>query len=186
MNVICFGDSNTFGFNPCSYLGGRYFSENRWVNILAAKTGWTIQNQGLNGREIPRSAIEIPPSTDLLIVMLGGNDLLQGASPVVAAERMGNFLDGLSLAKDKILLIGPPPIELGAWVPSQNMVDASVQLHRELQRLAERMDVAFAATESWNVPVCFDGVHFTEDGHRIFAENLYQFLCHTNWRNSFQ
>ena len=53
MNVICFGDSNTFGFNPCSYLGGRYSSETRWVNILAAKTGWTIQNQGLNGREIP-------------------------------------------------------------------------------------------------------------------------------------
>ena len=24
MNVICFGDSNTYGYDPRSYLGGRY------------------------------------------------------------------------------------------------------------------------------------------------------------------
>lgn len=176
MNVICFGDSNTYGFDPRSYLGGRYSSDARWVDILAAKTGWTVQNQGMNGREIPRSPIEIPTSTDLLIVMLGGNDLLQGASPAGAAERMRNFLDGLTISKSKILLIGPPPIQLGSWVPTQDLVEDSYQLLQQFQSMAERSDIPFVSTADWDIPLAFDGVHFTEDGHRNFAENLYQHL----------
>ena len=81
MKVICFGDSNTFGYDPRSYFGGRYDGDNRWVDILAVKTGWKVCNMGVNGREIPSSAPQFPADTDLLIVMLGTIDLLQGKSP---------------------------------------------------------------------------------------------------------
>ena len=37
MNVICFGNSNTYGYDPCSYLGRRYDADSRWVDILAEK-----------------------------------------------------------------------------------------------------------------------------------------------------
>ena len=50
MNIICFGDSNTYGYDPRSYLGGRYNPDSRWVDILAEKTGWTVCNMGQNGR----------------------------------------------------------------------------------------------------------------------------------------
>ena len=40
MDVICFGDSNTYGYDPRSWLGDRYDPQNRWVDILAGKTGW--------------------------------------------------------------------------------------------------------------------------------------------------
>ena len=80
MKVICFGDSNTYGYDPRSYFGGRYGADSRWVDILAAQTGWTISNIGQNGREIPSSAPTFPADTDLLIVMLGTNDLLQGGA----------------------------------------------------------------------------------------------------------
>ena len=53
MNIICFGDSNTYGYDPRSWLGGRYDAGSRWVDILASETGWTIRNMGVNGREIP-------------------------------------------------------------------------------------------------------------------------------------
>ena len=36
MKVICFGDSNTYGYDPRGYFGGRYDGDNRWVDILAA------------------------------------------------------------------------------------------------------------------------------------------------------
>ena len=97
MNVICFGDSNTYGYDPRGYFGGRYEADNRWVDILAAETGLTISNMGQNGREIPSAAPTFPADTDLLIVMLGTNDLLQGRSPEQAAERLERFLVGISL-----------------------------------------------------------------------------------------
>ena len=71
MNVICFGDSNTYGYDPRSYLGGRYAADSRWVDILAEETGWTVRNLGENGREIPTSVPDFPADTDLLIIMLG-------------------------------------------------------------------------------------------------------------------
>ena len=43
MNVICFGDSNTYGYDPRGYFGGRYNADCRWVDILSAATGWTIR-----------------------------------------------------------------------------------------------------------------------------------------------
>lgn len=33
MKVICFGDSNTYGYNPRTWLGGRYDANSRWVGI---------------------------------------------------------------------------------------------------------------------------------------------------------
>ena len=78
MNIICFGDSNTYGYDPRGYFGGRYDTDCRWVDILAAETGWAVCNIGQNGREIPSAAPAFPDDTDLLIVMLGTNDLLQG------------------------------------------------------------------------------------------------------------
>lgn len=67
MNVICFGDSNTYGYDPNGYFGGRYDGDSRWVDILASETGWTVSNMGENGREIPSAAPVLPEDTDLLL-----------------------------------------------------------------------------------------------------------------------
>lgn len=176
MNVICFGDSNTYGYDPRSYLSGRYDADSRWVDILAAETGWTVCNMGQNGREIPSSAPPLPADTDLLIVMLGINDLLQGRSPKQAAERLERFLSGISLDRSKILLIAPPPVKRGAWVPSQQLIDDSHAFAQLCQALAELMGVHFANAGKWDIPLAYDGVHFTEQGHRTFAAGLLEEL----------
>lgn len=111
MNVICFGDSNTYGYDPRGYFGGRYTADSRWVDILAAETGWIIRNLGQNGLEIPSASPAFPVHKDLLIVMLGTNDLLQGCSPTQAAERLDRFLSGICLERSKLLLIAPPPVQ---------------------------------------------------------------------------
>ena len=172
MNVICFGDSNTYGYDPRSYLGGRYDADSRWVDILAAKTGWTVCNLGENGREIPTSAPGFPANTDLLIVMLGINDLLQGRSPEQAADRLECFLSGISLERGKILLIAPPPVTLGAWVPDRRLIDDSRTFARLCRTLAGRLGIRFADAGEWGVAMAYDGVHFTEKGHRTFAAGL--------------
>ena len=176
MKVICFGDSNTYGYDPRSYLGGRYDAGSRWVDILAAKTGWTVRNLGENGREIPATTPNFSGDTDLLIVMLGTNDLLQGCSPKQAADRLERFLSGLPLDRSKTLLIAPPPMTLGAWVPSPQLIDDSRTFSQLCQTLAEQLGIRFADARKWDIPLAYDGVHFTEHGHRAFAAGLLEEL----------
>ena len=176
MNVICFGDSNTYGYDPRSYLGGRYDPDSRWVDILAVETGWTVRNLGENGREIPSSTPTFPADTDLLIVMLGTNDLLQGCSPQQAAERLERFLAAVPLDRNKLLLIAPPPVALGAWVPSPQLIDDSRAFARLCQTLAKQMGIRFADAGRWDIPLAYDGVHFTEQGHKAFAAKLLEEL----------
>ena len=176
MNVMCFGDSNTYGYDPRGYFGGRYDAESRWVDILAAETGWTICNMGQNGREILFAAPAFPADTDLLIVMLGTNDLLQGCSPEQAIERLERFLSGIHLNRSKILLIAPPPMTLGEWVPSQQLIDDSHTFARLCQGLAEQLGIRFADAGKWDISLTYDGVHFTEQGHKAFAAGLLEEL----------
>ena len=176
MEVICFGDSNTYGYDPQGYFGGCYDADSRWVDILAVETGWTVCNMGQNGREIPSAAPAFPDDTDLLIVMLGTNDLLQGRSPEQAVERLERFLTSLSLDQSKILLIAPPPVTLGAWVPSQQLIDSSRAFAQLCRVLAERMGIRFTNAGKWDIPLAYDGVHFTEQGHRAFAAGLLEEL----------
>ena len=176
MSIICFGDSNTYGYDPRGYFGGRYNADSRWVDILATEIGWTISNMGQNGREIPSAVPIMSANTDLLIIMLGTNDLLQGCSPEQAAERLKRFLSGIPLDRSKILLIAPPPMALGGWVPSQQLVDDSRTFARLCQALAEQMGIRFADAGKWNISLTYDGVHFTEQGHKAFAAGLLEEL----------
>ena len=178
MQILCFGDSNTYGYDPRGFLGGRYEPEDRWVDLLAAQTGQALINAGVNGREIPRC---LPPEylpVDVLLVMLGTNDLLQGASVKEAAARMDSFLQSAIPHCCHVLLVTPPPLKRGAWVPSDTLVTESIHLTEEYRHIAEKRDISFVDTRSWDIPLTFDGVHFTEVGHRRFAARL-QPMIHT-------
>lgn len=176
MNVTCFGDSNTYGYDPRSFLGGRYDPDHRWVDILAAETGWTVYNMGQNGREIPTSLPSLPSDTDLLILMLGTNDLLQGLAPEAATAKLERFLHKIPLPPEQILLIAPPPMALGEWVPSQRLIDHSRTFAQNCAALAQRLGIPFANAGDWNIPLSYDGVHFTQEGHRVFAAGLLNVL----------
>jgi len=176
MNVICFGDSNTYGYDSRSYFGGRYTSDCRWVDIIAAKTGWNIVNMGQNGLAIPEaefySQLLSKPDIDLLIIMLGSYDLLQGLSAKATSVRMGRFLSKLSICKDKILLVSPPSFKSGLWVEDTSTLENSAQLGSFYRALALNLGIYFADAEQWKIPLCHDGVHFTEKGHKVFADKL--------------
>lgn len=160
MRVICYGDSNTFGYDPRGYLGGRY--EQNWTDFLADKTGWIVCTFGENGRSVPNLATENINHADLLIIMLGTNDLLQGSSPEEVAFKMERFIQQLHLQREKLLLIAPPPMVRGEWVETQHLIDASVSLAAHYKMLSERLGIHFADTRNWDIPLAFDGVHFTE------------------------
>ena len=88
-NILCFGDSNTHGYN--SKTGGRFTVEERWTKLLQRKLGddYYVIEEGLSGRT---TSFEDPvfeglsglnaiypcmmthEPLDLVIIMLGTND----------------------------------------------------------------------------------------------------------------
>ena len=181
MRILCFGDSNTYGYDPRSFFGDRYGAEDRWVDLLAEQTGCEMINAGSNGREIPQSPYALRLLTehapvDIFLVMLGTNDLLQGASAKEAATRMEAFLNQLLPHCKQTPLVSPPPMKRGAWVPTDELVTESVLLAKEYNILAEKLSIPFVDTRHWNIELTFDGVHFTEAGHHAFARHLIEYL----------
>lgn len=184
MKILCFGDSNTYGYDPRSFFGERYNPEYRWVDLLEETSGLHAVNRGENGREIPRRDLELEcfqrileeeKPLDLLIILLGTNDLLQGNPPKAVAVRMERFLEQIPLDRSRILLIAPP-MKPGEWVPIRELIEASEELTREYRDLCHRRGISFADAVEWDIPLAFDGVHFTEEGHRIFAQNVLEEL----------
>ena len=174
MKILCYGDSNTYGWDPRSYFGGRY--EKPWPDLLSETPAFRVLSDGLCGREIPNRPVSFPGDTDLLILMLGTNDLLQGADPEEAAGRMDLFLSTVSVPE--VLLIAPPPLRRGEWVSDDGLIARSCRLAEGYRLLARRRGIRFLDAAGWEIPLAFDGVHFTEEGHGIFARKLEEELCH--------
>ena len=188
MKIVCLGDSNTYGFDPRSYFGGRYDKEHRWVDLLAGKAALTAENYGQNGLSIPCHEYDLPlydriissANADYIIIMLGSNDLLQGLSADMVSKRMERFIKILSVEKEKLLLLSPVVFRPGTWVEDEKLIEQSYHLGDCLKLLAEKLGISFIDTRGWEIPLCYDGVHFTEQGHVLFAESLYNDLFKEN------
>ena len=172
LRLLCYGDPNTYGFDPRSYLGGRYPKSVRWTALLNAG-GWKVINKGENGRSIPKSDQEMEAAESVIhrsraeavVVMLGSNDLLQcpSLSAEVCGERMERFLRAIltqTQGKAKILLVVPPPMEPGAWVSSPRIIEESRKPAKFYEATTHRLAIAFTNAGSWGVELAYDGVHF--------------------------
>ena len=103
MNILCFGDSNTWGYKPDK--SGRYDENIRWTGLLQKKlgSGYHIIEEGLCGRttvfhdelregrrglDMIGVTVEMHDPLDLVIIMLGTNDCKSryGASASVIAK----------------------------------------------------------------------------------------------------
>ena len=176
MKILCYGDSNTYGYDPRSYFGERYPSKYRWPEVLAELSGWEVLNQGMNGRALPRRAVPFPDSADTILFMLGTNDLLKGKSASETAELLAQFLNTSAEVLSKITVIVPPSLRYGEWVNDVWLMRESAALAAAYRQVCGRFGVNFIDTSDWEIPLCYDGVHFTEEGHVRFAQYIYDVL----------
>ena len=188
--IICYGDSNTYGFDA------RLFSETdrlpehiRWTGILGESGEYQIIEAGMNGREIPygrygtvefHRLLRMHAPFDLVTVMLGTNDLgtVDGGMMEIAA-RMEAFLTdafqdpALGGHPEKVLLIAPTRTQMGFLGPEEEKLDRiSEGFAGAYRKLAERFGVYFADAGSWGIGLCIDGLHFSPEGHAVFAEKM--------------
>ena len=178
MKIVCYGDSNTYGWDPRYFSGNRYLKP--WPELMAEKTGHEVINCGEPGRVIPcrerelewfrRDVTENKP--DLLVIMLGTNDLFYSAesSAEAIANRMGNMVRYAirnHLAENYLLLSCPQTAG-----PEKGLLPVLEALSAKYKDIAKTEQTAFADSFRWRIPLAFDGIHFTEEGHCLFADNI--------------
>lgn len=181
MKILCYGDSNTYGYDGTDPFGGRLPDNIRWPELLGRSLGCEVLNCGLNGRCVPHyprtvetdlRLLSRAKSGDLILVMLGTNDLLCGAEAENIAEHMKVFLSRLidSQPGCKTLLAAPPP----AAVDGEDCSAAFLELAEAYYTVSQELGISFVDTTSWQIPVVGDGIHFSERGHMLFALKMSQ------------
>ena len=174
--LLCYGDSNTFGWDPCDPLGGRY--EHPWPSLLQELSGMECVNFGQPGRRIPESYAELGAlrhivqslAPDAVLILLGTNNrfLPPYDSPKQTAGKMDALLSFLRSAFSPLplLLIGLPPMEEHkSWVKAVNA---------EYAALADQYALLCYDPSPLELPLCFDGLHLTEEGHTMLAEGIWK------------
>ncbi|MCD8146230.1 MAG: GDSL-type esterase/lipase family protein [Clostridiales bacterium] len=200
--ILCFGDSNTHGYD--AFTGDTLDYTRRWTGRVQKALGEQalICEAGLNGRtcgfddpEVPgrngrkllNCALQTHKPLDAVVLMLGTNDCktcyrASGASIAGEMEALVEQVEQFARLTDwevKTLVVAPPPLgEASATYRDFNAQSLAVSrslaaLYRDL---AERHGTAFADAGEWDISLDFDGTHFTPEGHRRFALRMEEIL----------
>lgn len=197
-NILCFGDSNTWGYAPGTEL--RYPPEVRWTGVLQSEmgTGFRIIEEGLNGRttnmdEPGRSdrngarllpvLLESHRPLDLVVVMLGTNDLKvvfeRSAQDIAKGARVVCEIvlncEYLLPSGPEVLLVSPALVANpggGQMEEMEGAVGKSREFPGLFLQVARDLGIHF-----WDAaPVVdvspFDGVHWDAPEHLKFGRGL--------------
>ena len=195
--ILCYGDSNTWGWNPVSET--RYARDERWPGVLRLELGegYEIIEEGLpgrttvmddpieawmidsymNGRKYLLPCLGSHKPLDLVIIMLGTNDL-KGRFSLSAfdiAEGAGKLVDivqqsdvGPGDGPPEVLLIAPPP--LAKLTDFADMFAGgtaeSARFSQQYRRVAEFYGCDLLDAGEHIVSSGVDGVHFDLSEHR--------------------
>jgi len=199
-NILCYGDSNTWGYNPKD--GSRFPPDVRWTGVLKRELGpgYNVIEEGLcgrttvwddpiegykSGKEYLIPCLESHQPLDLVIIMLGTNDLKKrfSLSAYDIAAGAGVLVDivqksaaGHDGKAPKVLLISP--IHVGditkSWLEdmfwSENSVVRSKEFAYHYKRVAEEKGCEFMDAAEIVTPSPIDAIHFEASEHKKLGE----------------
>ncbi len=200
INVLCFGDSNTWGAVPVKTYGVnlRYQLEARWPSVMQKALGahWHVIAEGLPARTTvladavggehfaglgylkPCMLSHTP--INWLVVMLGTNDLKRqfDLEPQDVAEGLDRVLIEAKGVADltgdalKTLVVCPPPLtETGVFATMfRGASDKSRNLAGPLEVVARKRKAAFLDAGKIIVSSKTDGIHLEPDQHDLLGK----------------
>ena len=204
MNILCFGDSNTWGYKPDK--SGRYNENIRWTGLLQKKlgSGYHIIEEGLCGRttvfqdelregrrglDLIGVTVEMHNPIDLMIIMLGTNDFKAqfsmkakvsafGVKKIVEKAKKFCLSEGV---KEPVFLI-VSPIEMGDGIDESRFWEYSTESKREIEKLpailkgvADEVGALFFDAATVAGPGS-DQLHMTAESHERLASALYEII----------
>ena len=189
--VVCYGDSNTWGFNAATC--DRLAPDARWTGVVQDElgSGYRVIEEGLNGRttnlddliELNRNGLtylapclESHAPIDLVTIMLGTNDLKarfdrNAADIAQAAALLAEIARSMRVSPantaPKVLYIAPPVV--GKLDDLDGMfagaVEKSTQFARYYGIWARRNRLDFLDAGSVVVSSPIDGIHLDPPEH---------------------
>lgn len=200
--VLCYGDSNTYGFNP---LNGLRYPENvRWTGRLKSLLGdeYRIIEEGCNGRttvfddpqegwknglDYLRPCLNSHKPVDIVILMLGSNDLKRTfhASAKQIADGAGALVEVIqAFTREKqgfepqIILVSPPEIGEGICFSSfcgsfsEDAISRSREFPQYYRKIAEKYHCIFLNAAAYIEASQIDSLHLSPESHSKLAEEL--------------
>lgn len=197
--ILCYGDSNTFGYNPVD--ASRFDEETRWTSLLQKelgsefeiieeggcdRTGFVDNDKGFLfsvQRHFPKILSKMK-DIDIIILAVGTNDLQFKYD--ISFKTIENGLEKLIiLAKNsakRIILI--PPVVL-----SGNVLDGAFNFQFDSTSISKSKKVGRIYRKLSNVygldlfdindfvnPSDVDGLHYDANGHKTISEKLNTFI----------
>ncbi len=199
-NILCFGDSNTYGVDPVS--GGRWPKDVRWTGVLqnilgseyyVIEEGYSGRTTALNDRKDPYRAgtdaitpvMKTHSPVDLVIVMLGTNDLQTPYSTTAKGSaafceciitKIRSYCFEKSHPMPEILIVSPPLIgekveESRFWGYDHESYTKSLDLAKWYAIMASNNKAHFLDAAKYAKPGQ-DQLHMDAESHKALATAL--------------
>lgn len=198
-NILCYGDSNTYGLSPDWIHGnmGRHDISVRWTGRLQKQLGddWRIIEEGLNGRTTVfddptfpgrnglkhlRVCLESHSPLDAVIIMLGTNDTkpMFSASVFDIAAGLGRLIQCVKNpytyiigSVPKVLIAAPVPLGPEGTVDGDDRaVIKSKGLSAQFEQTAKMYGCDFIDLGKVAHTAVGEGVHLDAQAHAAVAD----------------
>lgn len=201
IKIICFGDSNTFGFNPKD--GSRYDSDTRWTGVLAKilKDEFEIVEEGCNnrtgfflnpdghlqsGQKYLPECIKKHKGFDFIILAIGTNDLQIKfkIDENIANDGLKNLITIIREFNKNSRIIVIPPVILDADVLKgyfnyqfdEESIKASLWIQEIYEKFCSNENCELFNINNYVKPSNIDGLHFDEQSHKYIAKILAAYI----------
>jgi len=172
--VVALGDSLTYGYGAND--------ETAYPTVLAELSKWNVVNAGVNGdtsADVLTRVNEIAEQNpDLVLLGVGGNDVLQRISPDTTRANIIATIDTLQSKNIDVVLIAEPHLSTSALFgkASDNPL---------YEDIAEAEGIPLYS-DGWSTVLSdealkSDKIHANAAGYRQFAEGLHDYLKDEGW-----
>lgn len=200
-NILCFGDSNTYGIIPGTW--DRYDSDSRYPGILRSLLkNFNIIEDGVVGRtsiypdhrpgriginDIDESIKNANPN--YMVIMLGTNDLkkINAKSLSELNEALDKLLSHVIKYDTKVILVNPATLDKNIekldFDFDFNSYEISKSAKSVYESLAKKYDFHFLDANTY-ATVGVDGEHITSVGHKALANAIYELILKLEGNNN--
>ncbi|SHH74075.1 SGNH/GDSL hydrolase family protein [Cognatishimia maritima] len=209
--VLCYGDSNTYGQTTANKPDDRYPPDIRWPGVLRKLLGpnWLVIEEGLsgrttvsddpiegpekNGRTYLRPCIMSHKPLDLIIIMLGTNDLKIrfNKTPSEIAMGVGALISdiksmpaGVEGRTPEILVVSPPPTasDLKEWASVfEGAYEKSQAFAHHFERIANAHEAHFFDSAIVVKSSDEDGFHLDAQAHSDLGYAIAEEVASIGW-----